>query len=269
MTSTWRWTVLSDGWTEAHEAIAIAGGSWRKKVRFHATAVLLEHATHGRVLFDTGYSQRFFEETARWPYRAYRLATPVTMTETRGILGVLEARGVSAETVNHIVVSHWHADHIGGLRDFPGATLLTSQIAWNSIRELRGLAALQRAFLPGLVPADAASRLRFLSEGSDIFGDGSLTVLELPGHAAGQIGVRFVAEDGEPVLLAADACWLSAAYRENRMPHPVTRVLHDWDAYRRSLARLHALCTSEPGLRIVPCHCPETYNPAAEAGRAR
>lgn len=259
MKTTWRWHVLSDGWTEAPEAVAIAGGSWRKKVRFSSAAVLLEHERHGCVLFDTGYSPRFFQETARWPCRVYRQVTPVTLTEPRGILGVLERRGVNAGMVRHIIVSHWHADHVGGLRDFSQAQLHTCQEAWDSIQGLSRFAALRQAVLPGLIPEDAARRLRWVSEGTDVFGDGSLTVLELPGHAAGQIGVRFLAEDGRPVLLAADACWLSAAYRGNRLPHPVTRLLHDWPAYRRSLARLHRLHLAEPELRIIPSHCPEIH----------
>lgn len=254
----WKWTVLTDGWTEAHEAAAIQGGSWFRKVRFHATAVLLEHEVHGRVLFDTGYSQRFFTETARWPYLLYRKLTPVTLTEPEGIAGVLKKRGVNPGSIKHVIVSHWHADHIGGLRDFPNATLYTSQAAWRSIQGAAGFSALTKAFLPGLIPEDAATRLHWIGEGSDVFGDGSLRVLEFPGHAIGQIGVRFTATDGTPVLLAADACWLSAAYRENRMPHPVTRIIHDWPVYKATLARLHQMHQDEPDLLIVPCHCPET-----------
>lgn len=256
--SGWQWTVLSDGWTEAHEAAAIRGGKWLKKLRFHATAILLEHPTHGRVLFDTGYSSRFFAETARWPYRLYRWLTPVTLTEPGGIIEALRQRGIAPETVRHILVSHWHADHIGGLRDFPWATIHTNRLAWESVQGIRGFAALQRALLPGLVPEDAASRMRWLQEGDEVFGNDSLTVLELPGHAAGQVGIRFVDASGRKILLAADACWLSAAYREMRMPHPVTRLIHDWPRYRTSLQRLHQLHREEPELLIMPCHCPET-----------
>lgn len=256
--SGWRWTVLSDGWTEAHEGAVIRGGSWRRKLRMHATAVLLERADHGRALFDTGYSSRFFTATSRWPYRLYRAVTPVTLSEPGGIAGILRQRGIEPESVGHVIVSHWHADHIGGLRDFPQATLLTHRDAWGSTRGLRGLAALRRAFLPELVPDDAAERLRWLAEGSDVFGDGTMTALELPGHATGQIGVRFVDQDGRGVVLVADACWVSTAYRQNRMPHPITRVIHDWPSYAASLARLHRLHQDEPEVLIVPCHCPET-----------
>jgi glyoxylase-like metal-dependent hydrolase (beta-lactamase superfamily II) len=254
----WKWTVLSDGWTEAHEAAAIQGGAWNRKVRFHATAVLLEHPVHGAVLFDTGYSTRFFKETSRWPYSMYRMITPVMITEPGGIAQKLRQRGLEAESLKHIIISHWHADHIGGLHDFPNATIYTHQEAWKSVNGLHGLAALRKAFLPGLVPKDCATRMRWLTEGAQVFGDASLSVLELPGHAIGQIGVRFAALDGQPVLLAADACWLSTAFRENRMPHPVTKIIHQWESYRQTLARLHQLHRDEPDLLIVPCHCPET-----------
>jgi glyoxylase-like metal-dependent hydrolase (beta-lactamase superfamily II) len=170
----------------------------------------------------------------------------------------LRKRGITPDELRHVIISHWHADHIGGLRDFPNATIHSSEAAWRSVQDAKGFAALRKAFLPGLVPEDAASRLNWIGEGSDLFGDGSLRVLELPGHAVGQIGVRFTAEDGTPVLLAADACWLSAAFRENRMPHPITKVIHDWEIYRASLARLHRMHREEPELLIVPCHCPET-----------
>jgi glyoxylase-like metal-dependent hydrolase (beta-lactamase superfamily II) len=256
--SQWRWTVLSDGWTQAHEAAAIRGGSWFKQLRFYATAVLLEHPQHGRVLFDTGYSSRFMEETQHWPYRLYRMLTPVTLTEPGGVIELLRKRGIDPRSVGDIIVSHWHADHIGGLRDFPWARLHTSAAAWRSVQGLRGTAALRRAFLPGLVPEGAEQRMRWLAEGDDVFGCGTMRVLDLPGHAIGQIGVRFTDHAGRKVLLAADACWLSPAFREMRMPHAVTRLLHDWPVYQRSLERLHRLHCDEPDLMILPCHCPET-----------
>lgn len=252
------WTVLSDGWTEAPAGAVLRGESWRRNIRFHALAFLLRHPGMGPILVDTGYSPRFFTETELFPSRLYRAITKVTLTSPGGIAGQLCALGVAPESIRHVVITHFHADHIGGLRDFPNATFHCSEAAWNSVKRLTGFRAVRHAFLPGLLPPDFPERIRFIGEGMDLFEDGSLTVLDLPGHAAGQIGLRFTDSGGTPTLFAADACWMSAAYRENRMPHPVTRLLNDWGTYRSTLQRLHDLSLNEPALRILPTHCPET-----------
>lgn len=252
------WTALSDGWTEAPEAAVLPGGSWKRRVRFHAIAFLLIHPDAGPVLVDSGYSTRFFSETRHFPNRIYGAITPVTLTDTEGIAGQIRRLGISPEDVRHLLVTHFHADHIGGLRDFPNAEIYCSQRAWESVRRLTGFAAVRHAFLPGLLPPLVEKRLHFVEEGTDLFGDGSIRILALPGHAPGQIGLRFTGADGTPVLLAADACWVSTAFRENRMPHPVTRLLNEWKAYRSTLQRLHDLHIDDPELLILPTHCPET-----------
>lgn len=254
----WKWTVLSDGWTPAREALLVRGGSWSKTVRCAVTAVLLEHEVHGPVLFDCGYSSRFFIETSRWPFLFYRALTPAVVTEAEGIAGILRRRQIDPATIKHVIISHWHADHVGGLRDFPAATVHADRRGWEKVKGLGGWEALRQAVLPGLIPEDIEERLRDLREGTDLFGDGSLVSLSLPGHATGQIGVRFVAPDGQPVLLAADSCYLSTSYRENRPPHPLINFLHDVKSYRETLDRLHRLSKEEPDLLIVPSHCPET-----------
>lgn len=250
------WTALSDGWTEAPEAVVLPGGSWKKRIRFHAVAFLLRHPEAGAILVDTGYSQRFSTETERFPARIYRSLTKVTLTDEGGIASQVARSGIDPAELRHVIITHFHADHIGGLRDFPKATFYCSAPAHDSVRGESGFAAMRRAFLPGLLPPDFAGRVRYVDEGDEIFR--GITVLALPGHAAGQIGLRFTGGDGIPILLVADACWMSAAYRENRMPHPVTRLLHSWTAYGKTLQRLHGLHQSEPELRILPTHCPET-----------
>lgn len=252
------WQVLSDGFTSAPEAVVLRGGSWFRRVRFYATMFLLRHPTAGWVLFDTGYSARFFAETSRWPERLFRLVTHVTLTTEGGIKELLARQGIDAEDIQRVFISHFHADHIGGLKDLPNARFWCSEEAWLAVKSLGRWAGLRRGFLRGLLPADLEQRLQFVNEGSDLLSDGSLRVVSLPGHAVGQIGLRFQAANGQEILLAADACWLSQAFRENRPPHQLTRLLHDWPAYLATLERLHDWHLAEPDLLIVPTHCPET-----------
>ena len=92
----------------------------------------------------------------------------------------------------------------------------------------RGLHALSRAFIPDLLPGDFSARARFLTsfEGpslpalgptNDLFGDGSLLLLRLPGHACGQLGLLAHTERGR-ILFAADGCWQRRSIRECRPP---------------------------------------------------
>ncbi len=252
------WQVFSDGWTSAREAVAIQGGSWSREIRFHATAFLLQHPGLGPILVDSGYSHRFASETAALPNAIYRWITPVTLTQPDGIAACLEKAGLASHEIKHVVITHFHADHAGGLRDFPNARVHCTRAAWSAVRGLQGLAAVRKGILPGLLPNDLASRLGFLDEDSPLASGQGLEFPEFPGHANGQCGVAFTGADGREILLASDACWLSRAYRENRMPHPVTRLLHDWPAYRDSLDRLHRAHRENPDLLILPSHCPET-----------
>ena len=96
------------------------GAPWRT-VRFPSGFAFLHHASEGAVLFDTGYSARFHSETRGFPGSLYAHMTPVHLEDAETAQSQLAAAGISASDVRHVVLSHFHADHIAGLRDFPAA----------------------------------------------------------------------------------------------------------------------------------------------------
>jgi len=270
-------SLMSDGWCEQLEHIACQGGRFQR-IRFASMFALIRHPESGPVLFDTGYTARFFEETKHLPASLYRRVTPVTLNDTGDVATQLRSRGIAPGDVRHVIVSHFHADHIGGLKDFPNATFHCSRIAFESVKMLAGWHAVRHAFLPGLLPPDFAGRAVFIEDspwvrlpGShapfsgarDLLGDGSLLAVDLPGHAAGQMGVFLTTSKGGDCLLAADACWLSRQYREGLMPHAIVRLLVDWAAYKITLQKLHQLHRNNPELCIIPAHCAEIWRPPA------
>lgn len=261
--------VLDTGYCLAHENLVLRGGA-RKQIECHSIVALLRHPKQGWLLWDTGYAPRMWDATRRWPFWLYRRATPLHIRPELAVAAQLERFGLTAADVQSIVVSHFHADHIAGVCDFPHSRFIASAAAYADVRERQGFAALRRAFIPALLPDDFARRVQLLPRFSgsalpglgpshDLFGDGSLLLVELPGHACGQLGLLAQTDRG-PVLFAADSCWHSRSIRERRPPHPLTYLfVDDARAVRSTIAGLHKFAAARPDVRIVPSHCPEAF----------
>ncbi|RAV01958.1 MBL fold metallo-hydrolase [Paenibacillus sp. YN15] len=260
--------LLAAGYCRHPEFFTLRGGSW-KAVPFPAGFALIRHPDHGYILFDTGYSRRFVEETRRLPQLLYRMITPVTFREEDSAVSQLKRMGIAAEEIGYVVLSHFHADHTAGLRDFPHARFIYKREAYAAVRKLGPLAAVKAGYLSGLLPEDFEARSSFMEDakpyplpeafpfagGYDLFGDGSLVAVDLPGHAAGQTGLLLRTGHGE-YFLCADAVWSSRAFRENRKPHAAARIIMaNAGEYEDSFRRLVRLHEEFPQLRIIPSHC--------------
>ena len=260
-------TVLDTGFCTGLEAAALRGGR-RVRLEFHALAFLLEHPTEGLTLFDTGYAPRVLGAMRHFPFQLQGALTPTFHAERQTVREQLLRRGIAPRDVRRVIVSHFHADHVGGLRDFPHSTVVCSSAALTDALERRGLRALQRGMLPGLVPQNVLARaqtvdafpdeaLPHLGHTFDLFGDGSARLMALPGHARGQLGALVQTVEG-PVLLAADGCYLSRNYRENRPASPLLSLISDdGRTARRTLSALHRFWLERPEVKIWPTHCPE------------
>ncbi|GAB4432508.1 MAG: MBL fold metallo-hydrolase [Chloroflexi bacterium OHK40] len=260
------------------ERQVLRGGAARP-MACHALVALLHHPRQGLTLFDTGYAMRMLDATRAWPYRLYRALTPLRLSPELELVRQLAARGIAPNDIGRVIVSHFHADHVAGLRDFPATTIVATQAALESVRGRRGLAALRRGYLPALQPPDLEARacplppftgapLPHLGPTHDLFGDGSILLIALPGHACGQIGA-LVATTGGPVLLAADGAWTSRTIRERRPPSRMASlIVDDARAMRATIDALHAFSLAHPEVRILPTHCPEVYAALARPGGA-
>lgn len=269
--------ILDTGSCLASEALMLRGGQW-KTVVVHSLVALIQHPNHGWLLWDTGYAPRMLEVTRSWPSLLYRVMTPLRLRPELAIAAQLPALGVALDGVRTVVLSHLHADHMCGLRDLPRARFVVKAEAWDAVRGLRGLAGLRKAFMPGLMPGDFEARADLLKpfQGSelrpfgpthDLFGDGSLRLVDLPGHARGHVGMLAETERG-PLFLVGDAAWMRRAVRELRPPHAAANfMMEDLGAARDTLAKLHAFHKEHPEVVLAPTHCPEAYHELVEGSR--
>lgn len=223
---------------------------------FPSRAYLITTTTQGLFLWDTGYTDRFKQATSTGIFKLYPWVTPVYFDPKEALVDQLRAMGVSPRDVHTLILSHFHADHIAGLRDFPQARLMCSQAAWLANKHLKGLAAVRKGFVPALLPDDIESRLTFVEAtpasalpgalapfevGRDVSGSGEILIVDLPGHAVGHLGA-FIRTDGGWVLLATDAAWAPESYQAMTGPSEWSFVFqHDRSLYYQTLRRLHAL----------------------------
>ncbi len=265
--------ILHAGYCTAPEHIAIQGGRWRG-IHFPAMFALFQHPRFGGMLFDTGYSYRFFDETKKIPNRMYRLITPVTLREEDLAINQLSTFNLQPSDISHIFISHFHGDHITALKDFPKADYVYMPHAFSALRAQTPSEDVRHAFLRGLIPPDFDSRSRTVDmtqpillpkeyapfkTGYDLLGDQSIIGVELPGHATGQMGL-FARDENEKIFFfVADAAWLKRSIVENRPPHKITNKLFpDPEAYRNTLGDLHHYYRTHPDTHIIPSHCDET-----------
>jgi len=265
-------TLFDVGYCTEPEFVMIQGGS-RQRVKIPVLAALVEHPDHGLTLYDTGYSFRFFELTQRFPYSLYAKITPVTLREEDLLVNKLRSQGITPEDIETILVSHFHPDHIGALRDFPNASFVYFEHGYDAVRQKSGVRALLDGFFPDMLPDDFEMRSKPITEeircqlspgytpfevGYDLLGDGSLLAVDLPGHAVGQMGV-FAQTEGETYFLIADASWLSRSFRENIMPNRVASLLFSsWPDAEQTQTLVYQLHNNRPDIHIIPTHCPET-----------
>lgn len=261
--------ILDTGYCIAWEHHLMQGGQ-RRKIACHSLVALLHHPQQGWLLWDTGYAPRLLDATRHLPFLLYRYATPLRLQPELSVVAQLERWHLQPGDIQRILISHFHADHIAGLRDFPNTELIASQAAYEDAVWRQGLHALRRAFIPSLLPDDFDKRatllpsfdgpsLPALGPTHDLFGDGSLLLVALPGHARGQMGLLANTDRGQ-MLFAADGCWLRHSIRERRPPARVTHLfVDDSRAVRTTINHLHDFAQAHPDVIIVPSHCPEAF----------
>ncbi len=141
---------------------------------------------------------------------------------------------IRPEQVNFVGLSHYHDDHTGQAADFPRATLLVGSGDWDVIRNRPQSAARFQPWIAGGAPVQPVPR------DHDVFGDGSVVMLAMPGHTPGHHSLLVRLPQRGAVLLSGDLYHFTDNFRNAGVPSFNT---HRGDTLA-SFARFNAIAES-------------------------
>ena len=224
--------ILSGGRLRMRRRVYYPGAPREEMVDLPVSCVLVKHA-QGNVLFDTGcHPDVATNAEARWG-PLVKAMTPI-FSPGDAVVAQLPKAGLGADDIDLVVCSHLHTDHCGCNGFFRKATVIAHAA------EL-AVARLQSAVAQGYFRADwdHGNRIDELGAQRDLFGDGRITLIPMPGHTVGMTIATIGLDSGAEFVLASDAVPVRAALDQRYAPG------NSWDSDRalavvEDIARMEA-----------------------------
>ncbi len=216
-------------------------------IYFHA----LKHPTRGLFVVDTGVERRFRDAPEKtslsWIVRA---AVDLESLDVKEPLGDYLAK--RDEPLRGVLLTHLHLDHVMGLRDVPVGVPI--YVGPGETHDTRWENMFSRSAIDGnLLGKGALLEFQFDPNPNssfdgvlDVFGDGSLWALWVPGHSPGSVAYLARTPDG-PVLMTGDAshtCW---GWEHGVEPGEFST---DLEESARSLAKLRMFVEAHPEIDV-------------------
>jgi glyoxylase-like metal-dependent hydrolase (beta-lactamase superfamily II) len=264
-----RWEVPRSGLINlehpASKAAGLKDGPEPIEVYFHA----LRHPTRGLFIVDSGVERALFGD----PEHAVVSGLPRRLSGVDSMRVEIDLASWLArqeQPLAGVLLTHLHLDHVLGIPDVPFGTPIFSGPGEASARGFMNLftQAITDRALAGQAPLlewqfhpDAAGRFAGVL---DIFGDGSVWALHVPGHTPGSTAYIARTPSG-PVAIVGDACHTRFGWEHGVEPGTFSA---DKAESAASLGALEALAARHPALDIRLGHQSRDPQTASDAGTA-
>ena len=222
--------LLSGGRLRMRKGIFVPDADKSETIELSVSCALLRHA-RGNLLFDTGCHPRVAEQAeARWGGLT-RLMTPI-MPANENVVDGLSSLGLSCDDIDLVVCSHLHPDHCGCNSFFKRASFIIHR---NEVEAARAPSAQAQGYVAAEWEQDAP--IDMIDGERDVFGDGRMVLLPLPGHTPGTTGALVTLEQSGTFFLASDTVSLRTTLDTGVVPKNTWNA----DALLKSLAEIRRI----------------------------
>lgn len=201
-----------------------------KSARFTASCYLIKHGD-AYLLWDTGLP----DEDLGLPLQGEgSKGESLTISLTDQLASI----GVAPGQIGVVGISHYHFDHTGQAKHFPQARLLMGRGDVKALQAPGNSRAKPLAHWFG-----GGGELKEVAGDEDIFGDGTVVMLDLPGHTPGHHGLLVKLQQKGYVLLSGDVAHFRENYLTDGVPSFNTdraQSLASLDRFRKIARNLHA-----------------------------
>jgi N-acyl homoserine lactone hydrolase len=196
------------------ESVWTPGENVKRSIEFSSTCWLIQRSNQW-LLWDTGVPESALNDPKGWSTLPKLIVYHLDKTLTEQLATI----GLEPGDVTYVAISHTHGDHIGNVRLFPNSMVLMQRAEYEWISSPDGpndnvnqLKALARKLL------GTPKRLRLLAGDTDVFGDGSVTLVSTPGHTPGSQSLMVHLRNSGFIVLSGDVVHLEENFEKDTVP---------------------------------------------------
>ena len=198
-----------------------------EKLTMPSLSFLIQHPQpKSKIVFDLSIRK----DLTKYPIGLQKhLETRNPLSSEKDVKSALSLGDIDSSEINYVIMSHVHWDHIGTPSDFTTATFIAGPNTGKLLKNEMGPDLFNSYFEPNLLPSDRTIELPLPPESGkgdifdskhgwhwqnayilphaiDMFHDGTIYIVNSPGHVPGHLNALIRISQDKWVYLAADAC---------------------------------------------------------------
>jgi N-acyl homoserine lactone hydrolase len=196
------------------ESVWTPGENAGRSIEFSSTCWLIKHGSEW-LLWDAGVPEAALNDPRGWSTLPKLIVYHLDKTLTDQLAEI----GLKPRDIARVAISHTHGDHIGNVGLFPNSTILMQHAEYSWINSPDGtndnvnqLMALARKLL------GTPKNLQLIDGDTDVFGDGSVTLVSTPGHTPGHQSLLVHLKNSGFIILSGDVVHSEENFEKNRVP---------------------------------------------------